>query len=107
MQLPSPLQAYFDADAGSDPAAFAAVFTADATVADDGHRYRGHDAIVAWWREAQTKFSYIAEPFDIDRQDDDTIVRAKATGSFPGSPLTFTYRFRTADGRVSFLEITL
>ncbi len=107
MQLPAPLQAYFDADGRTDSDALAAAFTTDATVLDDGHSYAGPDAIVAWWREAKSKFSYVVEPFDIDRQGDDTLVRARATGSFPGSPLTFTYRFRVTGGRVSFLEITL
>lgn len=105
MNLPSPLQAYFEADRDSEPARLLAAFGPDAVVLDEGRTYQGHDAIAAWRRKAKSEYAYAVEPLDVERQDDRAIVRARVTGTFPGSPVTLIYRFRIADGLISALEI--
>lgn len=107
MNLPTPIQAYFDADQHRGGEAFIGAFAPDAVVIDEGRTYAGHQAIDARWRAAKAEFQYVVEPFEIDEKDDVTQVRGKVTGQFPGSPATLTYAFRLERDQISRLEITL
>lgn len=100
MKLPAPIQAYFDADKGAADAAPTGSFAADATVADEGHTHVGPAAIEAWWLESKAKYRATAEPCDIREEQDRTVVRAKVTGEFPGSPAVLTFAFRLTEGRL-------
>jgi len=55
MNLPSPIRTYFDADGRPDGNAPMSAFAPDATVVDEGHAYRGLEAIETWWRKAKAK----------------------------------------------------
>ena len=105
MHLPSPIQAYFDADARSDSEALIQAFAPDAIVEDEGHTYAGRQAIAAWWRETKDKYQAVLEPLDVDDEDDVTTVRARVTGIFPGSPATIGFLFRLDGERISRLDI--
>lgn len=107
MNLPSPIQAYFDAERSPDSRALLGAFAPDAVVIDERQTYTGREAIEAWHRKAKADFNYIVEPFDVALKDDVTQVRATVTGDFPGSPVTLSYTFRLASGLISSLEITL
>lgn len=107
MNLPSLIQAYFDADRSADSQALVGVFAPDAVVIDERQTYTGREAIGAWRRKAKADFDYVVEPFDSALKDDVTQVRATVTGDFPGSPVTLSYAFRLERGLISSLEITL
>ncbi len=95
------IQNYFDANSATPLDAFAP----DAVVADDGHRYVGHAAIDAWWRDAQAKYQAVTEPLEVNAKDEAHEVRAKVTGQFPGSPITLTFAFQIKDDRIATLRI--
>ena len=105
MNLPSPIQTYFEADQHHDGEAFIGAFARDAVVIDEGRTYTGHQAIEAWWRAAKAEFEYVVEPFEIDEKGDVTEVHGKVTGEFPGSPAKLTYAFRLDGDQISRLEI--
>lgn len=105
MNLPSPIQAYFDANAQLDARAMLAPFAADAIVHDEGGIHRGTDAIQAWIEAASLALPAVATPQSARAEGDTHHVEAKVSGSFPGSPLTLSFRFRLADERISALEI--
>lgn len=105
MALPSPIQAYFEADIARDSGALVRAFAPDAVVKDEGRTHVGRAAIDAWWRAAKAKYEHAAEPLEFDAQDDVTRVRAKVTGRFPGSPAMLTFAFRLAGDRIAALEI--
>lgn len=105
MNLPSPIRTYFDADGRLDGNAPMSAFAPDATVVDEGHAYRGLEAIETWWRKAKAKSQYIARPIAITGQDEVTEVRATVSGSFPGSPADLTFAFRLKDGLIVDLRI--
>lgn len=105
MKLPAPIQAYFDADKGAADAAPTGSFAADATVADEGHTHAGRAAIEAWWLESKAKYRATAEPCDIREEQDRTVVRAKVTGAFPGSPALLTFDFQLTGGQIANLRI--
>ena len=101
MNLHSSIRAYFDAN-GSTPLH---AFAPDAVVADEGHRHVGHAAIDAWWRDVTAKYQAVAEPLEVSTKDGAHVVRAKVTGTFPGSPITLTFAFRLKNDRIAALEI--
>ena len=105
MNLPSPIQAYFDADERNDGEALIHVFASDAVVNDEGRSYAGRQAIDAWWREVKAKYQHVIEPLEVAEREDVTKVRAKVTGDFPGSPATLTFAFRLKGDQITRLEI--
>jgi ketosteroid isomerase-like protein len=105
MQMPEPIQNYFDADRRSDAEALVVPFAQDALVKDEGASYRGADEIGAWWRDAKQQYDHRAEPFEVTAAAGRVRIRAKVSGKFPGSPATLTYYFRLEGDRIAELEI--
>jgi hypothetical protein len=105
MNLPAPIQTYFTAEPPQDAAAFAAAFSPDATVQDEGASHRGPEAIRIWWLAAKAKYRHRAEPLDLTESGSRTIVRARVSGDFPGSPAVLTFDFGLRDGRIGDLKI--
>jgi hypothetical protein len=105
LNLPEPIAAYFEADRrGAD--AIARCFTKDGVVMDEGRTHTGVAAIEAWKRAATAQYSYIAEPFALEKKDRKHIVTARVTGNFPGSPVDLQFAFTLDRGKIATLEIT-
>ncbi|NJL31265.1 MAG: nuclear transport factor 2 family protein [Phycisphaerales bacterium] len=83
---------------------FLNLFTADALVHDEAHEYRG-PAIRQWIDEAVAKYQPIADITNITTQGDQTLVTAKVSGKFPGSPVQLCYRFTLRDDKIAELAI--
>jgi hypothetical protein len=105
VQLPDSITAFFEVSNGAKASALERCFTENAIVHDENHTHQGHDAIGAWLREAKRKYAYTVEPLDVVHQDSTVTVRAKVSGSFPGSPVELNHVFRLSGGRIEFLEI--
>lgn len=105
MKLPSPIEAYFAANARLDAEAMLAPFAADAVVRDEGLTHRGSAEIGAWIRDASVAASAVADPKTASFVDDVHRVTARVSGSFPGSPIELPLRFRLRDDRIAELEI--
>lgn len=106
MALPAPIAAYFAADR-QGPAAVAACFTPQGIVTDEGRSHRGRAAIQAWKQGASVQYQYEVRPLDIADEDGAQVVRARVTGTFPGSPVDLRYRFRLQRGLVAALEVAV
>lgn len=102
--LPKPIADYFAADA-QDGSAIARCFAADAVVIDEKRTHQGREAITQWKAEASTKYDYTSEPIASAQQGDLTVVTARVTGNFPGSPVNLRYAFTLAGQEISRLEI--
>lgn len=105
MKLPASLQTYFTAEPPQDAEAFAAAFTPEATVHDEGRIHRGPDGIRTWWQAAKVKYRHRAEPLDLAEVAGKAVVRARVSGDFPGSPLVLTFTFGLSGDRIADLEI--
>lgn len=105
MNLPTPIQTYFTARAPQDGARLAAAFAEDAIVHDEGHTHHGPEAIRAWWQAAEEKYRATTEPLDLAETEGKTVVRARVTGNFPGSPAVLTFTFGLAGDRITDLRI--
>ncbi len=77
----------------------------DAVVEDEGRTHAGLAAIETWWRAAKAQSRHTAEPCEIREEPDRTIVRARVTGAFPGSPVLLTFAFRLAGDQIAELRI--
>jgi len=102
--LPGPIAAYFAADQ-SDGDAVALCFAEDATVIDERRTHSGRAAISRWKSEASTKFTYTTDPLAIGEEDGRTVVTARVSGDFPGSPVDLRYAFELESGKIARLEI--
>lgn len=104
INVPKPIAAYFAADS-SDRAAVADCFTADATVVDERKAHQGREAIRQWKAESTAKYQYVTEPTAIRHEGGHSIVTARVTGNFPGSPVDLHYTFTLDGNAISRLEI--
>ncbi|MEI2416080.1 nuclear transport factor 2 family protein [Orrella sp. JC864] len=105
MEMPPVVQAYFQADKGSDDQALAQAFAADAVVRDEGIPHEGAAAIRAWWLAAKEKYGHVAEPQESRSAHGKIHIRARVTGRFPGSPAMLDFVFTLEGGRIARLEI--
>lgn len=105
MRLPDTIASFFAISNGGDLAGLHACFTADAVVHDEHRTHRGMTDIEAWLAAARTASDWRAEPFAIAGDAAHPVVQVHLRGSFPGSPVTLTYRFRMIDDRIAELEI--
>lgn len=105
MNLPSPIQAYFEADKDPAGTAPASAFAIDAVVKDEGKMHVGRKAIAAWWRSAKLQYQHTAHPRGVSQADGRITVLAEVSGKFPGSPTILSFTFTLKDGSISTLEI--
>jgi hypothetical protein len=91
--LPTTVTAYLDADPDADPATIAGLFSADATVTDDGHTYRGRAEIIAWRADVAATFSYTTTRLRTERDDSVIVVVNRIEGNFPGGRIDLANRF--------------
>ena len=103
--LPPPIARYFAADT-RDANAVSRCFLEDAVVVDQQRTHRGRAAIERWKAEATAKYQYTSEPQSSETSGQDTVVTARLTGKFPGSPVTLRYHFTLQDDTIARLEIT-
>ena len=104
-ELPDILTRYFAAQNAHDIEAMTDCFAVDAHVHDEGEDHRGRAAIRAWIKETSEKYRVEVEPLELRREADLTVIVARVSGNFPGSPADLTFRFGLADGRVATLAV--
>ena len=105
MDLPPPIQAFFDGNARLDATTMLAPFASDAIVRDEARIHRGTGAIRAWIDRNSIGLPAIALPAAVRSEGDRHEVRARVSGNFPGSPIDLAFRFRLHDGAIAELEI--
>lgn len=105
MNLAAPIQTYFTALPPQDEDAFAAAFAPDAVVHDEGRTHRGPAEIRDWWLAAKAKYRHSAEPLEMTETSGKTVVRARVSGDFPGSPAVLNFTFGLAGHHITDLEI--
>ncbi len=106
MSAPAVVTRYLAAAAAGEFATLADCFTADGTVTDEGHTYRGRIEIIGWRESLASQFTYTAtvtssEPIN----DSEYRVTAHLVGDFPGGVADLTYRFVLDDGLIADLTI--
>jgi ketosteroid isomerase-like protein len=107
LPLPRPIADYVAANARLDVDAMLAPFAPGAVVRDIAARYEGQAELR---RLFETEVIPVAAVFTSDtvrHEGDRVIVEGLAHGTFPGSPIRFTYAFTLEGDAITALEITL
>ena len=105
IQLPDPIERYIQiANSGTHEAA-PECFAPDATVYDEGQTYEGVAAIKNWMAATKKKYDHTVAPLELAERGGQSVLKARLTGNFPGSPITVNFTFALADGKVRSLEI--
>lgn len=105
LELPKPIAEYLAAVEEKNSNRLAGCFAEHAIVHDEGGTFRGRDAIKAWSEESQGKYNYTMDALDASVTGDTVRLRAKVTGSFPGSPVELDYLFMLANDKIASLKI--
>jgi hypothetical protein len=105
MDVPAPIQSYFDANARLDRDGMLTPFAETAVVRDEQRTHAGLDAIRRWIDETSIALPAVATPHELRSDGDRHSIVAQVSGNFPGSPVALSFHFRLANGRIAELEI--
>jgi hypothetical protein len=105
LHLPHAIERYIDLENSGNVDALDECFTSNAVVRDEGHTYQGLASIRQWKAEAKRKYNHTVAPLEVVQRDGATILTARLTGSFPGSPVTLEFCFELEHGKIATLEI--
>jgi hypothetical protein len=105
IQLPAPVELYIKIENSSAPERVPECFGPGAIVHDEGQTYEGVNAIKNWMTATKKKYGHTITPLDLIEVDDQTVLRARLAGNFPGSPVTVNFRFVLAGGKIYSLKI--
>jgi ketosteroid isomerase-like protein len=98
---------YFDLMDGPDKMRVAEVFTTDAVVVDDGHTYRGREAILGWLTGPASEYTTTSTWKSAEQSDTTAVVIILLEGDFPGGRVELRYEFeQEPDGLISTMSIT-
>ena len=105
IRLPDPIARYLQiANSGTGEAA-PECFAPDATVYDEGRTYEGVAAIKNWMAATKKKYGHTIAPLELEERGGKSILKARLSGNFPGSPITVNFSFGLAAKKIRSLEI--
>lgn len=105
MKIPKVIETYVKASNQSDSDLFVTCFTKTATVFDEGETRTGQNEIKKWFQKTRSQYKFQTEPVELKEKDDIITLKAKISGTFPGSPVTLSYRFQMHGGLIQDLSI--
>jgi hypothetical protein len=105
MKLPKIIAYLIAARDKYDSKAFAANFSDDAIVHDEGKTYHCKTEIIQWNEMTNAKYKTKYEPLEDTTEENKITLTAKISGTFPGSPAIIKYHFETKNGKIISLHI--
>ena len=105
-KLPESIAAYVDGANARDADAVAACFNEDAVVRDEGRERQGIAVIREWAEDVSRKYSPTVDVIAFTQANGRTIVTARVSGNFPGSPIELRYFFALHDKKIARLDIS-
>jgi hypothetical protein len=105
LQLPVPIERYIQIANSDAPEAVPECFAADAIVRDEGQTYDGVAAIKNWLAATKKKYGHTITPLELAEHGGQSVLKARLAGSFPGSPITVSFNFVLAGGKIRSLAI--
>lgn len=102
---PPPFAAYADAVNSHNTAAIHTCFTADAVVNDEGHEYRGLEAIRQWCIQSFSQYQFTIGITQVSKVGEETVVTASVAGTFDGSPVTLRFFMTLSGNKIATLNI--
>jgi hypothetical protein len=106
MELPKVLVDLVGAQESYDSGAYANCFSETAVVYDEGKIYEGRKEIEQWISNANKNYRSVMKPISFEKNEDESILKAEVSGSFPGSPIVLRYRLIIVGNKIQSLKIT-
>jgi ketosteroid isomerase-like protein len=103
--LPKLIGDYFAASNAHDAEAVAHTFAADAIVHDEHKVHRGRAAITTWAQGTIDKYQTTIVPLGISGGAASAAIKAKVSGTFPGSPIELMFSLEIGDDGIKSLKI--
>lgn len=107
IDLPKAIADFVAANARLDLDGMVKPFAPDAVILDNGKRFEGHASVRALFEHEVVPVKAIFTPETARHEAGRVVVEGPAHGTFPGSPLRFTYDFTLENDAITALEITL
>ncbi|MCY1548357.1 hypothetical protein D9M68_844610 [compost metagenome] len=104
--LAKPIVAYLAAANAFDSSSVASYFAEEAVVFDEGRCYTGTAAIAVWMDETGRNFKPQVQAIDVSDSGDASVVTARVSGSFPGSPIVLRYTFTLSAEHIARLVVS-
>jgi len=105
VSLPKAVAAYVAATNAHDAKAIAAAFAEAGIIHDEGKVHRGRPRIAAWAEDTVAKYRMTMTPLAAAELGKSTVVKARISGTFPGSPLELTFNFVTSVNGIDELKV--
>lgn len=105
VEMPTLIEDFVKALNDKNAEAYSSCFTLNATVDDDGEKIEGREAISEWFSRTMKNYSYTTEPLEFKKNGNQIFMKAKASGSFPGSPLNFDYHIDLKSDLIQNLRV--
>lgn len=105
IHLPKVVERYIATVNSGTTDAQAAGFAATATVKDEARTYEGTNAISSWMAETKRNYGHTIEAIDAVARDGKTVLTARLTGNFPGSPVQLEFVFGLEGDLITSLDI--
>lgn len=104
-RVPAVVRRYFELDP-REVELFVDLFSAEATVLDEGETYRGTAEIRAWRAGPAVKYTYTTDVFGTEAAGVDRfLVLGRLTGNFPGGTADLRWEFAVSGELISQLVI--
>jgi uncharacterized protein (TIGR02246 family) len=104
-KLPHSIATYIQATNARDTDTLLTIFTPDAVVTDEGHKYHGLDEIKEWKNRSHEKYQYSLEVINVAEGDNETVVTNLVSGNFDGSPVQLHFHFTLKGDKIAELSI--
>src|ERR1700720_741906 len=105
IRLPPPIDLYVKLENSGSTETLSECFASNAVVRDEGHTYEGLASIKEWKAGTKKKYNHIVTPLEFAERDGKTVLTAKLTGNFPGSPVTVKFDFLLEAKKIISLDI--
>jgi hypothetical protein len=106
MNLPKVVSDLVKTQNNFDSVAYANCFSETAVVYDEGKTHKGRKEIEHWIADANERYQATMQPVSFEENGTESILKAEASGTFPGSPIVLSYYLEIADELIQSLKIT-
>lgn len=106
MNLPKVIADLVTAQNNFDSAAYAQCFSETAVVFDEGKTHRGRKEIERWIADANERYKSVMQPLSFEELENESLLKAEVSGSFPGSPLIMSLHLGIADNLIQSFKTT-
>lgn len=103
--LPKAVAAYVAGTNAHEPETIVRAFSEDGVVHDEHKVHRGSAAIAEWAHDTVNKYRMTMMPLSVKEAAGAVVIRAKVSGTFPGSPVELIFNFEVGEAGIRSLEI--